>query len=301
VDTSTIVSVPPGLRASNWFGYSSGYTPVTQLVPGKGYWLKSSAAGKFVLANPLVSGPAKVQASGENALDALNTLTITDSRGGSQTLYFGADAKNEIQLPMFVMPPAPPQGAFDARFENSDGGSMVQTHAAKVSEPVEFSVAVQSDAYPLTVTWKVNGVASYELTDGRSGQIFRTKEMTGEGSIKITNSELGRFSVKLVGDGQLPADFALSQNYPNPFNPTTSIKYALPVDSRVTMDLYNVLGQRVRTLTNDNLAAGYHVAEWDGTGNAGQQLASGVYFLQMSAKGVNGKSFNEIRKLIMLK
>jgi flagellar hook assembly protein FlgD len=73
------------------------------------------------------------------------------------------------------------------------------------------------------------------------------------------------------------------------------------VDSRVTVDLYNIIGQRVRTLVNDNVAAGYHIAEWDGTGNAGQQLASGVYFLQMSAQGVNGKSFNEIRKLMMLK
>jgi flagellar hook assembly protein FlgD len=54
-------------------------------------------------------------------------------------------------------------------------------------------------------------------------------------------------------------------------------------------------------LTNNDLAAGYHVAEWDGTGNAGQQLASGVYFLQLSAQGNNGKTFNELRKLMMLK
>jgi len=274
---------------------------VTQLVPGKGYWLKSSAAGKFVLANPLVAGPAKVQASGESALDALNSLTITDSRGGSQTLYFGADAKNEIQLPMFVMPPAPPEGALDARFETAEGGSMVQTHAAKVSEPVEFSVAVQSDAYPLTVSWKVNGAASYELTDGRGGQVFRTKEMRGEGTMKITSSSVSKFSIKLVGDGQLPKEFALSQNYPNPFNPTTSIKYALPVDSKLTMEIYNVLGQRVRTLVSDNVVAGYHVAEWNGTGSEGQQVGSGTYFLKLSAAGVNGAKYSEVRKLMLLK
>jgi flagellar hook assembly protein FlgD len=96
-------------------------------------------------------------------------------------------------------------------------------------------------------------------------------------------------------------DFALSQNYPNPFNPTTNIKYALPVESKLTMEIYNVIGQRVRTLVNDVQVAGYHVAEWDGTGNGGQQLASGVYFLQISAKGVNGKSFNDVRKLVMMK
>jgi flagellar hook assembly protein FlgD len=145
------------------------------------------------------------------------------------------------------------------------------------------------------------GIASYELTDGRGGKMFHAKEMKGEGSFKITNSGLSKFSVSLIGDGQLPAEYALSQNYPNPFNPTTNVKYALPVQSKVTMEVYNVLGQRVRTLVNDDQAAGYHVAEWDGMGNAGQQLASGVYFLQISAKGTNGKTFSDTRKLVMLK
>ena len=179
---------------------------------------------------------------------------------------------------------------------------MVRTHDGKVSGAVEFPVKIQTDAYPITVTWKMNGgTASYELTDGRSGQVFRAKEMSGTGSVKITNTELSRITVRLVGDGTLPAEYALSQNYPNPFNPTTSIKYALPVDSRVTVQIYNLLGQRVRTLVNTDVPAGYHIAEWDGTGNAGQQLASGTYFLQLSAAGTNGKSFNEIRKMMLLK
>jgi hypothetical protein len=292
VDTSTIVSVPPGLRASQWFGYAGGYIPVTQLIPGKGYWLKSSAAGKFVLANPLVSGPAKAQASGESALDALNTLTITDSRGGSQTLYFGADVNNEFPLEMYAMPPAPPAGALDARFETAEGGSMVQTHAAKVSEPVAFSVAVQSDAYPLTVSWKIKGgTASYELTDGRGGQAFRAKEMTGEGTIKITNSELNKFTVKLVGGGQLPADFALSQNYPNPFNPSTTIKYDLPVDSRVSLKVFNILGQEVVTLVSEEQKAGYRSAQWNAN-----NFASGVYFYTLATN-----SFVQTKKLVLMK
>ena len=73
------------------------------------------------------------------------------------------------------------------------------------------------------------------------------------------------------------------------------------MDSRVTVYIYNLLGQRVRTLLNDNIPAGYHVAEWDGMGNGGQNLASGVYFLQLSAAGNNGKKFNETRKLLLLR
>jgi hypothetical protein len=234
-------------------------------------------------------------------LEILNTLTITDSKGGSQTLYFGADAGNVINVAMYAMPPAPPAGAMDARFETAEGGSLVRTHAATVEGTVAFPVTIQSDAYPVTVSWNVRGAASYELTDGRGGSIFRAKEMSGEGNITLTSPDISRITVNLVGDGNLPKEFALSQNYPNPFNPTTSIKYALPVDSRVTMELYNVNGQRVRTLVNDNVVAGYHVAEWDGMGNSGQQLASGVYFLRMSAKGVDGRSFSELRKMMMMK
>jgi hypothetical protein len=230
----------------------------------------------------------------------LNTLTITDNRGGVQTLYFGLDANNDVPVALYDMPPMPPAGAYDVRFETRDGGSMVRTYA-KGATDVRLPIRVQADAYPLTVTWNIKGTASYILTDGLGGGIFGPREMRSEGSVSIANAEISRFIVQLIGDGQAPKEFALSQNYPNPFNPTTNIKYALPVDSRVTMDLYNVLGQRVRTLVNDNMQAGYHAAEWDGTDNAGQRLASGMYLLQMSAKGTNGKSFNELRKLMMLK
>jgi flagellar hook assembly protein FlgD len=107
--------------------------------------------------------------------------------------------------------------------------------------------------------------------------------------------------LKVTGGSEMPKEFALSQNYPNPFNPTTHIKYALPVDSRLAMEIYNVIGQRVRTLVNGDQAAGYHIAEWNGTNNAGAQLASGMYLLRMSATGIDGKKFNDIRKLMLLK
>jgi hypothetical protein len=203
---------------------------------------------------------------------------------------------------MYAMPPTPPVGAFDARFSTVEGGTMVQRHPAKVLGAVEFPVAIQSDAYPLTVTWSVSkGTASYELTDGRGGEYFRAREMTGEGSMKITNGELAKISVRLVGDGQLPTEYALSQNYPNPFNPSTSIKYALPIESRVTVEIYNLLGQRVRNLIGEAQAAGYHTAEWDGRSDVGATLPSGVYFLRLGASGNDGRNFAEVRKLMMVK
>jgi hypothetical protein len=239
------------------------------------------------MANPL--GAAKTQAS-VNPLESMNSITITDSRGGSQTLYFGSD-KN-IPVSMYAMPPAPPAGAFDARIESADGGSLVAVHPADAGS---FTVAVQSDAYPLTISWTI-GSGTYALAATNLAT-----PMTGEGSVRVTNSGVSKFGIALTGASTLPKEFALQQNYPNPFNPSTTIRYALPVQSVVTLEVFNVLGQRVRTLVSDIQAAGYRTMEWDGRSNSGQQLASGVYFLQIAARGENGKSFTSVRKLMLMK
>ncbi len=90
---------------------------------------------------------------------------------------------------------------------------------------------------------------------------------------------------------ELPAEFALSQNYPNPFNAQTEIRYALPQASHVTLLLYNVAGQRMRTLLDRDQEAGYYTFTWDGGG-----LASGIYFYRLKAG-----DFVQTKKLILLK
>ena len=92
-------------------------------------------------------------------------------------------------------------------------------------------------------------------------------------------------------DGALPQVFALEQNYPNPFNPSTTIRFALPKRTRLSLRLYNVLGQEVRTLIDDERPAGYHQVVLQARG-----LASGVYVYRMVAADVV-----MTRKLIVLK
>ncbi len=83
----------------------------------------------------------------------------------------------------------------------------------------------------------------------------------------------------------LPTAFSLSQNYPNPFNPTTEISFALPSRTKVSLIVYNMLGQQVRTLVNDDMPAGAHSVSWDGTDNSGTSVASGIYLYRLSAEG----------------
>jgi N-acetylmuramoyl-L-alanine amidase len=84
-------------------------------------------------------------------------------------------------------------------------------------------------------------------------------------------------------DGAVPGQFRLFQNYPNPFNPTTTIFYQIPSDAMVTVSVYNVQGQRVRTLVREQQVAGYYSVNWNGQDDSGRPVASAVYFCRLQA------------------
>jgi len=99
--------------------------------------------------------------------------------------------------------------------------------------------------------------------------------------------------VSAIGDKAIAVvrESNLGQNYPNPFNPTTTIEYALPKAGKATITLYNVVGQKIRTLVSGNHTAGTHFVKVDGTG-----LSSGVYFYIIEAA-----DFVQTRKMLLVK
>jgi hypothetical protein len=94
----------------------------------------------------------------------------------------------------------------------------------------------------------------------------------------------------------LPMAYSLGQNVPNPFNPTTSIEFAIPKSGMVTVEVFNVLGQKVKTLVNEDLRAGYKRVDWDGTDDGGSAVASGVYLYRLKVN-----DFSETKKMLLLK
>jgi hypothetical protein len=94
----------------------------------------------------------------------------------------------------------------------------------------------------------------------------------------------------------LPDQYSLHQNYPNPFNPETQISYDLPNDSWVKLSIYNIRGQKVKTLVDGFEAAGHKVVIWDGTNEEGEQVASGVYFYRLDAG-----EFTATKKIVLLR
>ena len=94
----------------------------------------------------------------------------------------------------------------------------------------------------------------------------------------------------------IPLNFELNQNYPNPFNPATTIDYSLLRQSHVTIEVFNILGQQIRTLVDADITAGEHSVVWDGADEAGKAVASGIYFYRMQTEEYSGT-----RKRLLIK
>jgi len=94
----------------------------------------------------------------------------------------------------------------------------------------------------------------------------------------------------------LPTQFVLFQNHPNPFNPYTDIRYSLPRESYVKLAIYNILGQKVKTLVDRKQASGFHTIGWDVKDKKGQEVATGIYFYKIEAE-----EFSQTKKMLLLK
>lgn len=124
--------------------------------------------------------------------------------------------------------------------------------------------------------------------------MYRLKQIDFDGSFEYSSEiEASVFS---------PKEFALNQNYPNPFNPNTRITFDLPVESAVTLQIFNSLGELIWQQEQSNLSAGSHSVTWDGKDNLGNSLTSGIYFLKMQAKvnsSVNGDFYKSIKMMLL--
>ncbi|HCL28440.1 MAG TPA: hypothetical protein DIC52_08395, partial [Candidatus Latescibacteria bacterium] len=136
--------------------------------------------------------------------------------------------------------------------------------------------------------------------------VFRAKQEIEDSYIELTNGALqdGTYGLNQITSPvsvrieTRPEAYALRENYPNPFNPETTIKYQLPEAGQVRLEVYNMLGQVVKTLVDNQFQnAGRYTLQWDATNNSGQPLSSGVYFYRVVAGG----EFQSHKKMLLLK
>jgi hypothetical protein len=288
IAVGSIVQSIPNMVVSSYYGYSDGYTATDSIYPGKAYWVKSNAIGKLYMDASVVA--AKQSVTSVQSLDRLNSFTVTDNSGHRQTLYFGKDVGNSIDATFFELPPAGPEGIFDVRFASN---RCVELLPATIGCSMNCAINVRGNAYPLTISWKIkdNESISYMLhTDAVNKQ-----SLIGEG--KVILSQPGKsLSLEASAGNAVPVVFSLSKNYPNPFNPTTNLVVGLPMAGHIDVTVYDVLGQKVKTLMNEDRAAGFHTLEWNGLTENNQSASSGIYFVKLTS----GK-FNAVQKIMLMK
>lgn len=140
-----------------------------------------------------------------------------------------------------------------------------------------FGTTTESKTYSFVVKDVISGL-----------QYYRLKQIDFDGTETIYNS--------VEVDGPLPNEFVLYQNFPNPFNPSTTISFSLPVESKVQIKIFNMLGQEAATVLNSDFKAGNHNVEFTADG-----LSSGAYIYKIEAAGIDGKNFASIKKMILLR
>ncbi len=202
-------------------------------------------------------------------------------------------------------------------YRSTNGGDNWTQINNGLSAKFVYSVVVDASNNVYANTWTGD---VYLLTSNKSGSAEKGNVNSTMSSSKWTSIGLGGYGVssllidpaestvfagtkngmiyKLVSsttgvkkETDIPVKFALQQNYPNPFNPTTTIEFSIPKAGFYSLNVYNILGQKVATLINSNLNSGYHKVQFNGS-----NMASGVYIYQLS-----GKNISIIKKMILMK
>jgi len=179
-------------------------------------------------------------------------------------------------------------------FTASVRSSLVELHWQTETEVDNYGFDIERST--IDDSWKKSGFVeghgnrnspkSYSFTDKNpvGGSIFnyRLKQIDTDGEFNYSD---------IVEVEMIPNEFILYQNYPNPFNPATTIKYALPFESKVKIVLYNSLGEQVAVILNRTMPAGYHNIKFYGS-----ELTSGIYIYRIETKG-----FIKSKKMMLIK
>lgn len=292
VAVGNVIQIPSNIVISNFFGYAEGYRQADSLQAAKGYWVKiAPEGGKLIL-----STTAQMQSQkNQQSFVPLAEISFEDKEGGHQSLYL-VDENAFSQSVNFELPPLPPEGAFDARFENQTFAQHLQ---ATGNAEQKYLLTIQSSAYPAYLTWKATRMeGKVEFADARTGKIVGHTSMKKDAFISINDATVTKIIMKVTLNKPIPTAFALHQNYPNPFNPSTVISFQLPVSSYVTLTVYNLLGQEVTTLVNEEKTEGTYEVRWNAS-----DVSSGVYFYRLVAVDPQNRqqNFQQVKKFVVVK
>lgn len=274
----------------------------------------------LIAAGALPMGWIKIDADGGDEdtfwgewrmLGALNpAFTPLEGSGMAAITYMAANPLGQIDewliTPRLIANTASRRLNFFARAISTEFPDSLQILLSKTGLSPSSFYPIDYFQVPESWTQFQYDLSHYALSPGDSFYVaFRY--LIHDGGSYGNNSYLPMLDLVRI-DGQLasigindpvagiPKQFELYANYPNPFNPATSIKYDLRENAKVTLKIYNSLGQEVRTLVNARQNAGQYTIQWDGKNNAGSAVSSGVYIYRIKAG-----DFIKSKKMLLLK
>lgn len=147
--------------------------------------------------------------------------------------------------------------------------------------PNDYALQFNPPDFPFGMNVTRSGLFQGTVQDVNQDWLVRFKVVDNLGLVGFRDIP---FTTRVLNTDEavLASEFKLLQNYPNPFNASTTISFHLPEHSNVTLDVFNVRGQRIKTLLNGPVEAGHHLVQWNGDGASGTQTASGVYYYRLS-------------------
>jgi len=275
VPVNQIVSDPPGIMQTGFYGYDNGYFTTQNLEPGKGYWIKTSSPGLINLGQNV----NKTSVNSAAAEEFEGSIRFVDALGYSAALKIASGGSD---INRYELPPMPPAGVFDVRFSSNRYAEKLNSGMVKVN--------ISGAAYPVKIS---ADNCSVIIIKGLSG-IRTTTDLTNENSVMVENGS----DEIWVMQKDIPSDYTLSRNYPNPFNPSTKIRFGLKSESRVKLTIINSIGQEVAGFIDEILNAG----NYERTFNA-VNLASGIYLCRMEVFDLNSGSlvFFGVNKMLLVK
>jgi len=174
-------------------------------------------------------------------------------------------------------------GTIGIRIEDENG---VKTLSYTDSDGVEHQLDMNAPDFQDRLEELGLNIATLDSMDGQETiTVTKTTDIPGQD-----------ISAEKDQPANLPDGYSLSQNYPNPFNPTTKIDYSIPTAQHVRIDIFNINGQKVRTLVDSYLGAGAHTVEWDSRDDHGSSVASGIYLYKLQTG-----DYSETRKMNFIK
>ncbi|MDP7716341.1 MAG: T9SS type A sorting domain-containing protein, partial [Candidatus Marinimicrobia bacterium] len=281
-----------GLEATTWA--DENVSVVTEAC----YWVNGVVPMSFNmgLLGAVIDAPFETEPSNVECASAVNqppgsfslltpaegdTIMITPDNIGSSQLFAWTSSVDPNGSPVEYEVCINIQAPFDQWCDDNGSGTSDFVSLADMAGYIDSLMQAGASNGALDITWTVYA------SDGQA----ETEASNGPRALHIdAGYALG------INDDLLPGVFALHQNYPNPFNPVTTIRFDVPKESHVQMDVYNILGQRIRTLVNGTMQPGFHSVSWNGTNDMGKPLASGMYIYR-----IHSSEFTAVKKLVLMK